>query len=150
MRRYLIILIIWPLLLGAARAVLVGDGVTIYSNGTSVSVASSDECLKKMTDAGIELLKTANDSHRLLVTPDLINNIRKKERAVEIIVVTPQQINGQNVSKFLIPLTGQLATGYTTIFYGTPEYDDVNQAINSVNQTARKTLESCTQKFSSK
>lgn len=147
LRNLTIILILWPLLLGAARAVLVSDGVVVYSNNKAQAVAASDECFKKMTDAGLELLKTANDSHRLIVTPDLIDGIKKNQKAVEVTVIKPVSINGQSVSRILIPLTGEFASGYTTIFYGTPEYEDVNQAINSINKPLRQTIESCAQKF---
>lgn len=140
---------VWPILAGASRSASETDRVNVYSDGDKRQILETDPCHNSTIENAVKLLAIANDTHRLFVTPSLIEKLKKEEKGVEIIFVEPKNIKihrtGQTlkISKIFIPITGKFAESYTTIFYADPIYDDPNQCINSVNKESRKKLEAC-------
>ena len=86
----------------------------------------------------LELLRSADDSFKLMVTPDLLNKIRKKDH-VEVIFKTEKDINLSKIAKghvsvkrILIGLEGKFSwveNGRCVIFFGDPEILSYNFAV---------------------
>lgn len=137
------------LLMGAARVVPGADSVNIYSGGAVSQIQQDNKCYNSIIKDATTLLSGSNDAYRLIVTPALINSMKKKEKAVEIMFLKPRKITISKtgatlkVSKIFIPLTGRFAKDHTTIFFANPEYGATNQVINSVNKPSRKSIEAC-------
>lgn len=86
----------------------------------------------------LELLRSADDSFKLMVTPDLLNEIRKKDH-VEVIFKTEKDVNLSKIAKgnvpvkrILIGLEGKFSwveNGRCVIFFGDPEILSYNFAV---------------------
>jgi hypothetical protein len=82
-----------------------------------------------------EVLREADDSFLLLVTPDLIEKV-KREGAIEVAYRNPKTVKvaflGEevSVSKLLLPIQGRFSTPHVTLFYADPEYGGFNVLVN--------------------
>jgi len=102
--------------------------LTLFDHGRRTAVAAVDPTARELVARCEDQLLTADNILRLAVTPALIQNIQDKELAVEIRYREPKDFlipfNQQTLHplRLLIPLTGELAGGVTTIFHGTAQY----------------------------
>lgn len=102
-----------------------------------VSLSDSD-IASDIGNSMLELLRSADSTFRLMVTPDMLKQIRKKDH-VEIIFKTEKDIDLSKIAKghvavkrILIGLEGKLSwteNGRCVIFYGDPEIRAYNFAV---------------------
>ena len=102
-----------------------------------VSLSDSDNA-SDIGNSVLELLGLADSTFRLMVTPDMLKQIRKQDH-VEIIFKTEKDVNLSKIAKghvavkrILIGLEGKLSwteNGRCVIFYGDPEIRAYNFAV---------------------
>jgi hypothetical protein len=104
--------------------------IVIYQSGAKIILDPKSAYFNILLEKSEEILKNANSTFRLIVTKELISEIKRRE-AIEIVYPAPKTFSFLNrlnidISCFLIPLKGRFADGRATIFYGTPEYSEFN------------------------
>ncbi len=88
-----------------------------------------------------DLFREADDSFLLLVTPDLIEKV-KREGAIEVAYKNPKTVKvaflgkAVSVSKLLLPIHGRFSTPHVTLFYANPEYGEFNVLVNKKGRPA--------------
>lgn len=98
--------------------------VIIYDRGKPIVFSPDTGGIRELVAHCEERLRTADGILRLAVTPHRISEMQQKEVAIEIHYSQPQTFvipfNGQTLqpTRLLIPLTGDLAQGVSTIFHG--------------------------------
>jgi len=102
--------------------------VTLYDHGRQIQLTANQQVTEKIVALCAEQLSNANGVLRLAVTPQLIDDLKQRERTLEIVYDEPQSFviafnnNKFEASRLLIPLSGDYAANITTIFVGDAQY----------------------------
>jgi hypothetical protein len=107
-----------------ARAAGVEPGLTVHRDGSAVRVDVGAPGGRALLEACEKRVAAANSVLRLAVTPELLRRLRENEQALEVDFGKPRvfQLGAPlerelRARRLLIPLTGELAGGMTTILW---------------------------------
>ena len=122
-----------------------GNKIVYYKDGRGTEIDKRVEIWEPILELSEKLFAEADSTYKLFVTKQLITGV-KERKAIEIIYSEPKKLTTRNtkqvnVSRLLIPLSGEFAKNRATIFYGTPNYDESNVVINSTGRDLLKLIE---------
>lgn len=134
------------------RAFAAGDtlqSMTVYDHGKTVRLDTGTREARHIAGECTRLLQTATGVLRLVVTPELIDRLKRGEYGLEIIPaqeasVEMARLPDQTVSytRMFIPLSGDFAENVATVFTGRGEtYNSVPYRNNASVKAMRSYIE---------